>query len=162
MWKDHCEGHPAFARLKLNDEFKRRLKSVRDDYVLKAERCKHDLVAFQAAKKNHPTPEFNSRGEPQWNGSAAQAILKEMVALGEHAGIDPKDIWSGEAQKQFKEKHAAGQACSHIWINGDLKATFQVYGLDTFRDHIYQEERLRKFNHYVSKLKKKKVDALQY
>jgi hypothetical protein len=30
------------------------------------------------------------------------------------------------------------------------------------RDHIYQEKRLRKFNHYVEHLKKEKLDALQY
>ena len=120
-----------------DDAFVRRLKAVRDDYLKKVKRRDDDLAAFQAAKANHPTPEFNSRGEPQWHGSQAQKDLKELVAKGLHEKKKPKELW---------EKSKA----------------FQVYGLDTFRDHIYQEERLIKFNNYLAALKQKKLDKLQY
>jgi hypothetical protein len=138
IWNDHCKDHPAFKRIKYDYEsFSRRLNSVKDDYVKKVERCKDDLGAYIAAKTNHPTPEFNSRGEPQWNGSEAQKQLKELVAKDEHIGVQPKALWEGNEH-------------------------FRKYTLNSFRDHIYQEKRLLKFNRYVENLRQKKLLALQY
>jgi hypothetical protein len=137
VWNDHCDNQRAFANMKCDSAFVRRLASVRDDYTKKAARCQSDLEAYKIAKENHPTPEFNSRGEPQWNGSVAQSLLKEMVARGNHIGKKPQELWNGEKE-------------------------FQVYSLQGFRDHIYQEERLVKFDNYVALLKKRKVESLQY
>lgn len=137
IWKAHCQTHPAFARMQYDDSFIRRLKYVRDDYLKKVDRRDKDLAAYTAAKNNHPTPEFNHRGEPQWNGSAAQALLREMVANGSHVGVLPRKLW---------EQHLE----------------FQVYGKKSFRDHIYQEQRLIKFNNYVEALRQKKIKELQY
>lgn len=137
VWETHCKGEKAFARMQYDKTFQRRLESVRDDYLRKKKRCEDDLKAFQIAKKNHPTPEFNCRGEPQWHGSPAQKLLKELVARGGHIGKKPADLW--ELNKEFK-----------------------VYSKQTFRDHLYQEERLLKFNNYVEALKQKKFDELQY
>ena len=120
-----------------DDAFVRRLKSVRNDHLKKVERCQKDLEAYNNAKKNHPTPALNIRGEPQWHGSAAQNFLKESVEAGQHKEVEPKELW-------------------------ESKPEYQVYALKTFRDHIYQEGRLRKFSHYVDLLKKKKIDELQY
>jgi hypothetical protein len=89
------------------------------------------------AKMNHPTPSLNWHGEPQWHGSEAQRLLKELIVRDEHIGKQPKELW-------LKKKE------------------FQIYSLKTFRDHIYQEKRLRKFNQYVEHLKKEKLDELQY
>jgi hypothetical protein len=110
---------------------------VRDDYLKKVDRCQTDQEAFNIAKKNHPTPELNSRGEPQWHGSAAQKLLKETVEAGEHKGVKPKKLWQSRPE-------------------------YQVYSLDTFRDHIYQEGRLLKFRNYVHLLKQKKINELQF
>ena len=137
VWKDHCENHPAFARMMCDDAFVRRLGTVRDDYLKKLSRMRADLKAFVKAKKNHPTPKFNSRGEPQWHGSRAQQLLKKMVSEGKHKGKEPKVLYSKTEE-------------------------FRVYSLQTFRDHIYQEERLLKFNKYVQSLKQEKVDQLQW
>jgi len=137
VWKDHCENHPAFARMTCDDAFVRRLGTVRDDYLKKLGRMRDDLRAYVKAKANHPTPAFNCRGEPQWNGSEAQKLLKALVSEGKHEGKAPKKL------------HAA-------------KPEFRVYSLQTFRDHIYQEERLLKFNRYVQGLKQEKLDNLQY
>ena len=137
IWENHCKGRPEFARMSYDGTFERRLAAIRDDYIRKVQRCKDDLMAFQIAKQNHPTPELNSRGEPQWNGSTAQKLLKELVARGGHQNVKPADLWQQEAE-------------------------YQHYSLQTFRDHIYQEERLVKFNNYVRHLKKRKLDSLQY
>jgi len=137
VWKDHCENHRAFARMSCDDAFVRRLGTVREDYIKKLARMMSDLKAHDIAKKNHPTPEFNIRGEPQWHGSAAQRRLKAMVAEGKHEGKEPKSLYLDAAD-------------------------FQVYSLQTFRDHIYQEERLLKFNRYVEGLQQAKKEKLQY
>ena len=123
--------------MEMDSAFVRRLGAVRDDYVKKTVRRDADRQPYLIDKANHPTPELNSRGEPQWNGSTAQSLLKELVASGAHNGIKPKEIW------QQREE-------------------YQVYSLQAFRDHIYQEERLLKFQNYVRYTKKRKFDALQY
>lgn len=137
IWKVHCNGHEAFKRMKFDEAFVRRIKSVRDDHLKKVNRCEEDLEAYTVAKQNHPTPEFNARGEPQWNGSEAQRQLKAMVANGEHVGEQPKALWAANDE-------------------------FRKYSLKSFRDHIYQEQRLQKFNYYVQMLKQEKVKSLQY
>jgi hypothetical protein len=137
IWNDHCKDHPAFKRIQYDKEaLSARMNSVRDDYMRKVQRCKDDLGAYTSAKKNHPTPQLNSRGEPQWNGSEAQKLLKELVGKGEDFG-KPKDLWAGNDN-------------------------FMKYSLRTFRDHIYQEKRLLKFKKYVEYLKQQKLEALQY
>ena len=137
VWKDHCEGTTAFKRMQYDSAFVRRLGTVRDDYLKKLERCKANLQAFEIAKRNHPTPELNSRGEPQWNGSPAQRLLKELVKNNGHVNVKPAELWESREE-------------------------YQVYSLTTFRDHIYQEERLLKFRNYTASLKKRKFDELQY
>jgi hypothetical protein len=137
VWTDHCKDDEAFKRMKYDDAFVRRLKSVRDDCLKKVERCQRDQEAFDAAKKNHPRPEFNVRGEPQWDGSATQTYLKATVEAGQHNGmLEPKNLWQS-------------------------KSECQVCSLNTFRDHICQEKRLLKFKNYVQLLKKRKIDGLQ-
>ena len=102
-------------------------------------RCEKDHQAYLIAKQNHPTPEFNCRGEPQWNGSAAQVLLKELVEKGEHKGVEPKILWSSREE-------------------------YQMYSLKTFCDHIYQEERLLKFfselSQHVEKAQTRRVAVL--
>jgi hypothetical protein len=137
VWRDHCKDNSAFKRMQCDTAFVRRLKTVRDDYLKKVKRCQKDLEAFNIAKKNHPTPETNRRGEPQWNGSVAQQLLKELVKGEKHLEVEPHDIWIS-------------------------KGEYQVYSLQTFRDHIYQEQRLLKFQYYIGSLKKQKVETLQY
>lgn len=137
VWNDYCKDNKAFERMLYDAAFKRRLSSVRDDYMLKAERCRKDQEAFDIAKKNHPTPELNSRGEPQWNGSRAQALLKQDIEEGNHVGKTPRDLQASRPE-------------------------YNIYDKQAFRDHIYQEQRLVKFQNYVEGLRQKKIDDLQY
>lgn len=115
VWTNHCEGHAEFERMECDNAFARRLATVRDDCPKKKDRCQTDLQACLVAKRNHPTPALNSRGEPQWNGSAAQKLLKEAVEKEEHAGVKPSVLW-------------------------DSKPECRVRTPQTFRDHIHQEE----------------------
>jgi hypothetical protein len=137
VWTNHCKDDKAFKRMQCDGAFVRRLKSVQDDHLKKVERHQKDLEAHNIAKKNHPRPELNSRGEPQWHGSAAQNLLKATVEAGQHKEVDPKELWNKTPE------------C-------------RVHTLELFRDHVCQEGRLHKFNHCVDLLKKKKIDELQH
>lgn len=136
VWTNHCAGHVEFERMVCDAAFARRLGTVRDDYLKKRDGCEKDLAACLVAKCNHPTPALNSRGEPQWNGSDAQKLLKQAIEKEEHAGLMPAALW-------------------------ESKAECKVCSLQTFRDHVCQEERLVKFHNYLRPLKKRKQDALQ-
>jgi len=137
VWDAHCDKHRAFKRLKCNAQFIDRLKRVRDDYRQRALRCQNDLEAFNNAVQNHPTPALNHRGEPQWNGSDAQRFLTQDLKDGNNAGLYPEE---------FRLE----------------RPEYQVYSLVTFRDHIYQEQRLVKFRHYQDVLMEAKEKRLQY
>ena len=136
VWQNHCHGRRAFSRMRCDSVFVRRLASVRDDHLKKLSRCQSDSEAHRIAKENHPTPKLNSQGEPQWNGSEAQKHLKELIAQGKHKDNTPEEMWS---------KNPA----------------HQVHSKQTFRDHIHQEERLKKFNKFVESTKKGRFDELQ-
>jgi hypothetical protein len=73
----------------------------------------HDRALF-------PAPTHNHRGEPRWDGSKAQRLLKQDVSNGLQKTMKPA---------QF-----------HM-----TRPEFQVYPLAVFRGHIYQEERFSKF-----------------
>ena len=49
--------------------------------------CATELAMFQQDRLAHPFPSTNHRGEPQWEGSTAQKVLKEDVA-GKHDARD--------------------------------------------------------------------------
>ena len=64
-------------------------------------RAADDSKALEIARRNHPVPALNHRGEPQWNGSLAQAYLKEDVAAKEHEKYsNKKDFW--ETRQEYK------------------------------------------------------------
>jgi hypothetical protein len=86
VWRDFCREKRAFARLNCDSAFTRRLNSVRDDYKKRASRKTIDQAAFDILKKNHPTPEYNARGEPQWHGSLAQKLMKQDIIDKKHIG----------------------------------------------------------------------------
>ena len=70
--------------MECGDTFERRLKTLREQFRRDKGRAKSDVKALKLAMRNHPAPSHNHRGEPQWNGSAAQRLLKEDVAAGKH------------------------------------------------------------------------------
>ena len=137
-WDDLCAGHPDFggaAGMEYNDAFTRRLGSVKKDFEKKAKRATLDQASFDNYRLNHPEEALNHRGEPRWEGSLAQAQLKKDVEEKYHLGKKPKELWEdkGEDRKSYKD-----------------------YPLKVFRDHIYQEIRLKKWQHYTIQERMKK------
>ena len=137
VWDEHCKDNPLFTGMKYGTKFTNRLLGVRNDNEKKMNRKEDDQKAYDNYRANHPRPTHDHKGIPLWDGSPAQQLLKEMMARGEHVGKAPKELWEGEH-----------------------KEVFQVYTLDVFRDHIYQEKRLWKMQNYLKKeAAKKREDA---
>lgn len=128
VWDLHCKNDPAFVGMNYNDTFKRRLKSVCDDHARKDERADKDLEAYLNYQKLHPRPTHNARGEPQWDGSKAQEWLKHDVTAGTHLEYENKP--------------------SQLRLT---RPEYQLFGVDTFRAHLHQELRLRKYYNYRDK-----------
>jgi hypothetical protein len=92
----------------------------------KLQRAALDQASFDDFRANHPEKDFNSRGEPRWEGSAAQKQLKEDVSNQFHWDKTPKELFNNPERQVYRDH-------------------FGDEGLQYFRNHIYQEERLAKF-----------------
>ena len=107
--------------MKFGDTFKRRLAALRTLVNRDKKRAGEDLQELLKAIQNHPPPINNHRGEPQWNGSRAQELLKEDVEAGEHTRKLPMELWGKRPEyKPYKK---------------------------IFKDKIYQEVKTRKYLH---------------
>ena len=108
--------------MKFNDTFKRRLVALRKLVARDKCRARDDLQQLIGALNDHPPPIHNHRGEPQWNGSKAQSLLKEAVDRGHHIEMEPSELRR-------------------------TKPEFMECALNTFRWHIHQEVKTRKCLH---------------
>lgn len=101
--------------------FEGRLAAARKREGKKVSRATEEERLFRADRLVHPVPQTNHRGEPHWDGSAAQKTLKQDVANGVHIGMMPQQYYAFRLPvfKDFSPKTIAG--------------------------HVIQEERLIKF-----------------
>lgn len=133
IWTSHCEGTPEFTGMVYDANFRNRLNAVKDDYSLRKRSAVADQKAYDNFRRNHPRATHNARGEPLWDGSQAQLLLKEDMQAGLHSNYkQPKEFWQSRPE-------------------------FQVYPLAIFRDHMYQETRLWKLHNLL----KAKADKQQ-
>jgi hypothetical protein len=101
--------------------FPSRLRSAREQTKLKNSRCVSDSAAFAHDRRIYPKPATNHRGEPRWEGSETERLLREDMDNFKHKTLKPKLLY--KSRKEYHEK----------------------YPLPIFREHIYQEEKRRKF-----------------
>lgn len=74
-------------------------------------------------------PETNYRGEPRWQGSDTETLMKEDVGSGVHLTMTPAEFY-------------------------DSRPEYQVYSEWVIRQHIYQEVKFQKYSLYRSEKKK--------
>jgi len=127
VWCKHA-ATPQFKMrgMKFGDTFKRRLSALRKLVKRDKSRADDDKDAAARAIRNHPPPTHNHRGEPQWNGSKAQALLKEDIANDRH--LENNFMPSTLRMDPDRPQH---QECSQ----------------DTFRWKMQQEIRTKKHLH---------------
>jgi hypothetical protein len=103
--------------------FKGRLDRLRADIRKKQAFAASDSAALANDRLLHPVPTHNHRGEPRWEGSEAQRLLRQDIDLGNHLDLMPRDLFMSEPDY------------------------YDNYPLEVFRKHIKQEVKLRKFLH---------------
>ena len=90
-----------------DDDFKRRLSTMREQLARHKDRAQGDQTAFDTLLRNHPPSALDHRGRPHWNGSQAQAFLAQDLQDGVIDDFDSKrDFWSSRpAYQQFEFNH---------------------------------------------------------
>ena len=113
---------PEYAMFPEN-KFANRLSKLRTDARTCNTRRDIDNVAYEHDRRLYPRPPHEGdadAGVLRWEGSAAEHLLKEDITAGLHLQMKPLAL--------YKSREA-----------------FQKYSLTTFRGHIYQEIKRRKF-----------------
>jgi hypothetical protein len=125
---------PEFSQFQF-ENFRDRLRDLRKQMIA----CKHqasldnDSLARDEKMLNREEKKHNQNGEPRWEGSEAEHLLRADMDSNQHKIMRPKELYS--TRKEY----------------------YETFSLAVFRKHIDQEERRRKFlAQYQSKKKRKK------
>ena len=111
--------------------FFKNLARYRKEFREKKGFANDDSAALAHDRRIFPKPTVNHRGEPTWEDSPAQQWLFRDMDNGLHLTMKPKELY--ESRPVY----------------------YKNYYLSTFRGHIDQEKRSRRFQHYV-KVKREK------
>jgi len=118
------------------EKFSEYLSSMRQSISDAKSRAGRDAEAVAQFRTMKPPPTHNHRGEPRWEGSKAEAMLK-------------KDMDDGIHLKAKKPSHMR-------FVNPE----YQKYNSKTFTSHVDQETRARKFKVYLDDKNKQKQKEL--
>jgi hypothetical protein len=117
--RDVHSCRPEFSQLPY-ESFPRRLQALRDSCKAKVNRGLDDAAAYHHDRQFDQQPTSATLGLPRWEGSNAERLLKIDIT----DGVD--------LQMTRQELYATRQE-------------YQVFTLTTFRGHIHQEVKRRKF-----------------
>ena len=106
------------------EQFRDRLNYLRKRIIEDKKLSASDSAALAHDRRIHPKKATNHRGEPRWEGSEAERLLKLDMDNKKHEVMKPKKLH--QSRKEYYEN----------------------YPLSVFRGHIYQEEKSRKFMAY--------------
>lgn len=130
-WEDVFSWRPEFASTSRR-LFKSRFASLLTQISSARVRSITDKAALEHDRKLFPIKTHNHRGEPRWDGSAAQSWLRVDVENGEHKRVAPR-------------------------ILHESREAYKVYPLKVFREHVHQEVRFQKFCTWRNETKKAKA-----
>jgi hypothetical protein len=120
VWNAFCLPRHEFLFFKYPN-FPSRLRSLLKTYNGKVDRAGTDVDALAHDRILFPKATHNHRGEPRWEGSEAERLLKLDVDDQKHKTVKPIELYKSRPEY------------------------YEHYPLEIFRNHIYQEVRLRKF-----------------
>lgn len=110
---------PEFSEIQY-ERFRTNLNDMRKNIRAKKTHAASDSVALAHDRAIHPKKPLNHRGEPRWEGSEAERLLKVDIDNGMNEGQTPSELWKSREE-------------------------YQYYPLTVFRKHVHQEVKLRKF-----------------
>jgi hypothetical protein len=119
--RDAYRQRPEFAEFDGYANFPSRLRGARQQVARLQNRAASDSAAFAHDQQIYPNAAKNHRGEPRWEGSKAERLLRQDMDEGKHKAMKPQLLYN--ARKEY----------------------YEHYPLKVFREHIYQEEKRRKF-----------------
>ena len=129
---DKYKSTHAFAGMLYDEAFTRRLRAIRDQAKKKGQRVVDDARAFEVFRKNFPVKPHNHKGELRWEGSAAQGLLKEDLAMGRHLEFGRVKLF---------------------WLS---RQEYQLFKQSIFRGHVDQEKRHIKLQNFLTNKESKK------
>jgi hypothetical protein len=112
-------SRPEYAAFPVN-VFTRRLAALRVLARGQNARRASDAAALMRDQQLRPQATHNSNGVLRWEGSDAERLLKDDMSNGVHTQMAPQAMYN-------------------------TRAEYQLFTLDQFRGHIYQESKRRKF-----------------
>jgi len=110
---------PEFKQYEFNC-FRDRLWDLCKKLSEKNDHSASDSMALAHHCRIHPTPTHNHRGEPWWEGSKSEQLLKLDIDHNKQQAMEPKDLFATQQE-------------------------YGKYDLKVFCKHIYQEEGWCKF-----------------
>jgi hypothetical protein len=113
------------------NNFRSNLRYLRKDIISTRAQDVSDSTALANDRRIHPKKALNHRGEPRWEGSEAERLLRLDMDEEKHRTLKPRELYM--TRQQYHDN----------------------YPLKVFRGHIDQEERRRK---YIVYLKKKQAE----
>jgi hypothetical protein len=129
-WEDAYKLRPEFVvgtkedntAKKARSQFESRLDSAREILAKRDTRAAEELALLRQDRQRHPAPATNHKGEPRWEGSEAQKLLKQDVAEKKHEGMKPAQYYASRPQ-------------------------YKAWGFSaaTIKGHVEQEVKLLKF-----------------
>lgn len=117
---DAFQLHPEFAEHDGANKFPGRLSRARTNVKNKKGVGETEMALLAADRLVCPKPTHNHRGEPRWEGSAAEAFLKQDVKKNKHELMTPKEFYNSRPE-------------------------YKAWSLKVIRKHIQQEVRLIKW-----------------
>jgi hypothetical protein len=114
-------SRPEFVKLGYAN-WPERLKRAKEHVSSRSNRAEFDAAAVAHDRTIHPKPALNYRGEPRWEGSRAEALLKQDIDDKNHERLDAQGLYNS-------------------------RSDYKDYPLRVFRGHIHQEVKSRKFRY---------------
>ena len=123
-WEKHYKHLPAFEEVKF-DQFKRNLASHRKQVKDGKKRSMDEEKMWRKDLKRFPSVSKKPDGTPRWYCHPSKLLLREDVLEGKQTKMKPKQLQQ-------------------------TKSEYQDFELKEFRQHIYQENRRRRFCNYLN------------
>jgi hypothetical protein len=111
---------PEYAEFCEYEDFPRRLRELRKQISRKNERALVAANALSHDRRIYPKERTDKTGKVRWEGSEAERLLRLDIDAGKHETMAPKLLYAERRE-------------------------YQEFPLKVFRNHIYQEQRTRKF-----------------
>ena len=115
--------------------FRSNLYSLRSSMKENQQKADSDAAALAHDRRIHPKVAYTPKGYPRWDGSEAQRLLKEDMASSTTNPLEPS-------------------------VLRETRPEYKAFPLKVFRDHIYQEVRMKTGSSYwMNKAKGNKLAA---